>query len=98
MGFRDARITSDSMWRNEDGQLMLHLNIHEGNKYYFRNITFKGNSIYPDDALFQRLKIQKGDIYNEELLQARLSFSEDGRDVMSLLEGEICHKGFKRLN
>lgn len=84
LGFRDARITSDSMWRNEDGQLMLHLNIHEGNKYYFRNITFKGNSIYPDDALFQRLKIQKGDIYNEELLQTRLSFSEDGRDVSSL--------------
>ena len=59
LGFRDARILSDSMWRNEDGELMLHLNVHEGNKYFFRNITFKGNSIYTDEALFQRLKIQK---------------------------------------
>lgn len=84
LGFRDARILSDSMWRNEDGELMLHLDVHEGNKYFFRNITFKGNSIYTDEALFQRLKIQKGDVYNEELLQTRLSFSEDSRDVSSL--------------
>lgn len=84
LGYRDARILSDSMWRNEDGQLMLHLDINEGNRYYFRNITFKGNSIYPDEVLFQRLTIQKGDVYNEELLQTRLSFSEDSRDVRSL--------------
>jgi outer membrane protein insertion porin family len=84
LGYRDARVISDSMWRNEDGQLMLHIDLHEGNQYYFRNITFKGNSIYPDEALFQRLKIQKGDVYNEELLQTRLSFSEDSRDVSSL--------------
>ncbi len=84
LGYRDARIVSDSIWRNEEGQLMLHLDVHEGNQYYFRNITFKGNSIYEDDALFQRLKIVKGDVYNEELLQTRLSFSEDGRDVSSL--------------
>ena len=72
------------MLENVDMKLMLHLDVHEGNQYYFRNITFKGNSIYEDDALFQRLKIVKGDVYNEELLQTRLSFSEDGRDVSSL--------------
>ena len=84
LGYRDARIISDSIWRNEDGNLMLSLDIHEGNQYYFRNISFKGNSIYSDEQLFQRLKIEKGDVYNEEYLTTQITFREDSRDVRSL--------------
>jgi glutamate-1-semialdehyde 2,1-aminomutase len=31
-------------------------------------------------------------------LFALISECEDGRDVMALLKGPICHAGFKRLN
>ncbi|MEO1260094.1 MAG: outer membrane protein assembly factor BamA [Bacteroidota bacterium] len=84
VGFRDARIISDSIWRNEKGQLMVHLNLNEGNRYYFRNISWKGNSIYDTKTLDNILGIKKGDVYNNELLETRLQFSQDGRDVSSL--------------
>lgn len=84
IGFRDARIVSDSIWRNKKGELNIELNVSEGQRYYFRNIVWKGNTIYETKYLDQVLGIKKGDVYNEELLQTRLSFSQDGRDISSL--------------
>ncbi len=84
LGFRDARITNDSIWREEDGDMQIKLTISEGNRYYFNKIVFKGNSIYDTQTLEKILGIKKGDVYNTELLQTRLSFSQDGRDVSTL--------------
>lgn len=83
-GYRDALILSDSIWRDEQGELRIHINLNEGNRYYFRNIAWKGNSIYDEKALNSVLGIVKGDTYNSELLETRLKFSQDGRDVSSL--------------
>ncbi len=83
-GYRDARILGDSTWRTEDGELMLAINIEEGNRYYFRDIKWKGNSLYESEYLSEVLGIKKGDVYNQELLQTRLSFSQDGRDISTL--------------
>lgn len=84
VGFRDARITKDTVYRKEDGDLAIKLFIEEGNRYYFRNIDFKGNVIYSEKQLREVLGIVKGDVYNKELLETRLSFSQDGRDISSL--------------
>ena len=84
VGFRDARIRNDSIWRNKKGQLMIRMIIDEGHRYYFRNIIWKGNTIYETKYLDQVLGIKKGDVYNQELLNTRLSFSQDGRDISSL--------------
>ncbi|MEQ1744701.1 MAG: outer membrane protein assembly factor BamA [Saprospiraceae bacterium] len=84
IGFRDARVVSDSIWRTPKGNVALLLNIHEGNRYYFRNIIWKGNTIYDNRSLDQVLGINKGDVFNQELLTTRLSFSQDGRDISSL--------------
>ncbi len=84
IGFRDARILRDTTWRDEEGKLYLGIDIEEGNRYYFRDIQWKGNSIYDDEQLSDRLGIKSGDVYNQELLDTRLSFSMDGRDVSSL--------------
>lgn len=84
LGFRDARILSDSLYRDEDGLLNIQINVDEGNRYYFRNISWKGNSVYDEQTLRNVLSISKGDVYNQELLQTRLSFSQDGRDVSTL--------------
>jgi len=64
--------------------LRIKLFINEGKRYYFRNLTWKGNSIYDDKTLTSVLGIEKGDIYNQELLDNRLKFSQDARDVSSL--------------
>lgn len=84
IGFRDARVVSDSVWRTKKGELMLHLDIAEGHRYFFRNIAWKGNTIYDTKFLDQVLGIKKGDVYNQELLETRLRFSQDGRDISSL--------------
>lgn len=84
LGYRDARILGDSIYRNADGDLVLDIDINEGNQYFFREITWKGNSIYDTETLSQVLGIAKGDVFNEEELQSRLSFSPDNADVSSL--------------
>ena len=84
LGYRDAEIVADSIYRDEENRLNVAIKIDEGKRYYFRNITWKGNSIYTDERLSAVLGIKKGDIYNEELLEHRLRFAPDGRDVSSL--------------
>jgi outer membrane protein insertion porin family len=67
------------------GNLNIDFKLQEGRKYYFGNITWKGNSKYPDSLLTYILGIQKGDIYNLELLNKRLGkqLSQEGGDVSS---------------
>lgn len=84
IGFRDALIQKDSIWREKDGDLQIRIDLYEGNRYYFRNIIWKGNSVYETKMLSNVLGINKGDVYNGELLETRLRFSQDGRDVSSL--------------
>lgn len=83
-GYKDARIISDSIWRLDDGNLMIDLAVEEGKQYHFRDIKWKGNSLYTDDQLTAVLGIIRGDVYNPELLENRLRFSQDGRDISSL--------------
>ncbi len=83
LGYRDAKITKDSIYRI-DNELFIDMAVEEKNRYYFRDITWRGNSIYSTEQLTEVLGIEKGDVYNEEVLQTRLSFSQDGRDVSSL--------------
>ncbi len=88
LGLRDAEITHDTVYRNEKGDLVISLDINEGSQYYFRNITWEGNTIYPDVTLATVLGIEKGDVYNPELLDKQLRFSQDSRDVSALYMDE----------
>ncbi len=83
LGYRDAEILGDSVYM-EDGELQIRIKVNEGNRYYFRNITWKGNTIYASDSLAKMLDIKKGDIYNRTLLDERLNMSPNGTDIASL--------------
>jgi outer membrane protein insertion porin family len=82
-GYKNAVILSDSVYR-EEGMLMIKIKVDEGSRFYFRDIKWKGNTLYTEEQLQAVLGISKGDVYNPELLQNRLKFSLDGRDVSSL--------------
>ncbi len=82
-GFRDAKIISDSIWLNEEGSLSFKMHISEGSPYYFGNISWVGNSKYSNNELDNLLGIEKGDIYDNTVLQTRLLGSPDSRDVHS---------------
>ena len=84
IGYRDARVLKDSIYRTKKGQIMIQMDIEEGHRYYFRNIRWKGNTLYETKYLDQVLGIKKGDVFNQDLLNTRLSFSQDGRDISSL--------------
>ncbi|CAM2981411.1 Beta-barrel assembly machine subunit BamA [Flavobacterium succinicans] len=88
-GYRDARIVSDSVsYDKEKNALAIKINIEEGNKYYFGNIKFLGNTVYPDNGLLQVLGIQKGDTYNGVLLEKRIAdkTKPDGEDITNLYQ------------
>jgi outer membrane protein insertion porin family len=82
-GYRDAQIVFDSVYRIDNENLAIDITIEEGNKYYFRNITWVGNTVYPSTFLSAILGIQKGDVYNKELLETNLQYNPNGFDVSS---------------
>lgn len=84
IGYRDAVISRDSLYRNNDKTLSIDLYIDEGPQYYFRNITWVGNTKYTAEQLNNVLKIKKGDLYNREILETNLSFNPNEQDVSSL--------------
>ena len=91
-GYRDARILMDTVWevpeaelKNKDqDRLKVKVSIHEGNKFFFRNITFSGNTVYSDEVLRRSLRIAKGDPYNKSLLEQNLQYNPSGTDISSL--------------
>ncbi|HVD97293.1 MAG TPA: outer membrane protein assembly factor BamA [Cytophagaceae bacterium] len=83
-GYRDAVIVKDSISNYRSNKIDLDIYVEEGHKYYFRNITWKGNYIYSTGRLDSILNIKKGTVYNSELLQKRLNFNQNGIDISSL--------------
>jgi len=85
LGFRDATIVADTTY-NDHGDLDVAIKLTEGPRYYFGNITWKGNTKYSDSLLNTLLGIKKGDIYNAETLNKRLGVtpSPEGGDISSL--------------
>lgn len=71
-GYRDARLVSDSIYSVKPGRLGIDLKFEEGQKYYFRNITWTGNSVYSSDELNSILQINKGDAYDVVTMEQRL--------------------------
>ncbi len=87
-GYRDARITSDSIIKKGDKDIAINLQLEEGDRYYFGNIEFLGNSVYSDQQLKQVLGISKGDVYNGVLLKKKIADNEkpDANDLTNLYQ------------
>ena len=88
-GYRDARIVSDTVAYNQKkNTLDIKINIEEGNKYYFGDIKFLGNSVYTDQFLNRYLGIKRGETYNGVLLEKRIAdkTKPDGEDITNLYQ------------
>ena len=84
MGYRDARIIRDTNYRIDEELINIEITLEEGRKYYFGDITFVGNTKYDTPLLSSILKINRGDIYNSQHLNERVSFDPNGNDVASI--------------
>ncbi len=84
LGYRDAMVTFDTIVSTSSDGISIHMNVFEGKPYYFRNISWTGNTKYKTSTLQKILGIQKGDVYNQKRLDERLFMSQNSTDVSSL--------------
>lgn len=75
-GYRDARVVSDTLF-NDNNDISLKIKVEEGNKYYFGNIKFLGNSVYNNQTLNRILGLEKGEVYNGVQLRNRINNPKD---------------------
>lgn len=90
LGYRDAMIEKDTVYHNAAGNLNIDMQMKEGKKYYFGNLTWRGNTKYSDSLLTSILNIKKGDIYNREILFNKLGKTPtpEGGDVSGLYQDD----------
>lgn len=83
-GYRNSKISKDSVYRVNGSLVGIDIAIKEGSQFYFGDITWLGNTKYKTDILANRLGITKGEVYNRVKLEERLFMSQNGDDVSSL--------------
>ncbi len=84
LGYRNAKIVSDSVYRNADGTVGIDLEFYEGFKFYFRSIEWVGNTKYTSQRLTDVLGIEPGEIYDKKKFESKLFMDPNGGDVSSL--------------
>lgn len=88
-GFRDATILKDSITKLDNNRVKLDIWLEEGDKYYFRNIKWVGNTVYPGEYLSAVLGIKKGDVFDQKLLDKRTKEDEDAVSNLYLDHGYL---------
>ncbi len=83
-GYRDATILKDSIYKYNDKSVGIKIDLYEGPKYYFGNISWVGNAKYPTTYLEKVFGIEKGELFSEEKLEKKLRGSANGDDVSSI--------------
>ena len=90
LGYRDAVILQDTVYHTKKGDLNIDIKLQEGRKYYFGNITWRGNTKFSDSVLTAIMGIRKGDTYNMEILDKKLgkNASPEGGDISGLYQDD----------
>ena len=88
-GYRDAEIVSDTVYKVSEDRLMIQMTLEEGDKYYFGDITWTGNTRYPQQLLNRNLKIEQGDAFNMSLLNERINVDQDAVGNLYLDNGYL---------
>ncbi|NLO67855.1 MAG: outer membrane protein assembly factor BamA [Bacteroidales bacterium] len=91
LGYRDARIVRDSLYHNDDGTVGLIVGIDEGQQYFFRNISWAGNTKYSSELLSMALNIKKGDVYDLNILDNRLRNDPDAVGALYMDNGYLFY-------
>ena len=91
-GYRDARIVSDSVVPYDDRLVDVYINVDEGKRYYIKDITWVGNTIYDNNHLDYYLGMKPGDVYNQKLLNKRLNEDEDAVANLYMNNGYLFYE------
>ncbi len=88
-GYRDAKFLSDTVIDLNEKRVEIKLKIEKGKQYYFRNIKWIGNSKYNSYQLNRLLGIEKGDLFDQNVLDMRLNFAPDAVSNLYLDDGYL---------
>ncbi len=84
-GYRNATVVSDTIYDINEKRIGVRVNVSEGNKYYIRNISWVGNSLYPTEQLEMMFGVKAGDTYDRKSMEKRLGIgAEANPDEMSI--------------
>lgn len=81
-GYRDAKVITDSVYAISDNRVAIDIEVYEGKQYFFRNISWVGNSIYTDDQLNLILGLKKGDVYDKVAMEKMLFIDDNSVSTM----------------
>jgi outer membrane protein insertion porin family len=97
-GYFDATVVRDSVWIENppggDPSMVVAVEVHEGPRYYVRDVTWEGNALYSDQQLTEALGFLPGDPYNGKRLESNLYGSGKDNDIYSL----YFNRGHMRFN
>lgn len=88
-GYRDAVIVSDSVVPYNEKLVDVYINVDEGKKYFIKDISWVGNTVYPNDVLNSVLGMQPGDVYNQKYMNKRLSTDDDAVNSLYMDNGYL---------
>jgi len=90
-GYRDAKIVADSVVPYNDKLVDVYITLNEGNKYYIKDINWVGNTVYPADILNAYLDMRPGDVYNQKLMNKRLTEDDDAVSNLYMDQGYLFY-------
>ena len=91
LGYRDAKIVSDSVVPYNEKKVDVHITVDEGKKYYIRDISWVGNTVYPTDVLNTVLDMHPGEVYNQKLMNKRLTEDDDAVSNLYMDNGYLFY-------
>ncbi|MDO5396220.1 MAG: POTRA domain-containing protein [Bacteroidales bacterium] len=91
-GYRDAKILSDSVVPYDDKTVDVYITVEEGKKYYIKDISWVGNTVYPTELLGTVLDMKPGDVYNQKLMNKRLTEDDDAVSNLYMDNGYLFYQ------
>lgn len=84
IGYRDAKIISDTIVRLDENSLAIKIKVEEGRPYYLGDVTYSGNSVFPTELLERVFSYQKGDRYDASGISKKITGSIKDDDIHTL--------------
>jgi outer membrane protein insertion porin family len=67
--FRECYFWGPSKTFTRKSELVIRINIKEGDQFRVSSVTWKGNELIPDAQLSKEIKLAKGDVFSREMLR-----------------------------
>ncbi len=97
-GYRDATVLSDSVYVINDKRIGIALQVEEGRTFYYRDITWMGNSVYPTELLNGMLAITRGQMYDRKSMDRQLGIRNEADPMKSSISTLYSNAGYLMSN